>query len=860
MGSTILSRKIAIQLTYLLISVAFISCQAPEPIPIVPGVSEEIAIYRKAVISDIRYDLFFDIPEQKSDPIPARLHLSFIQETKPIQPLILDFNVRQGSVHQVISNRDTVSFRHENEHLVISKDHLNQGENNFTIHFTAGDLSLNRNEEYLYTLFVPDRASTAFPCFDQPDMKARFTLRLQIPEHWQAVTNYSLINSNSNDGRKELIFHETAPLPTYLFAFAAGAFKTASNTDGEMPMTMYYRETDSLKVSNNLEQIFELHRKSIDWMEEYTNIKYPFEKFDFVLIPPFQYGGMEHPGSIFYRERSLFLEEAATLNDKLGRASLIAHETAHIWFGDLVTMKWFNDVWSKEVFANFMADKIVNPSFPEIDHDLKFLLRHHPSAYSVDRTQGANAIRQPLANLKNAGLMYGPIIYNKAPVMMKHLEKLTGERAFQSGLMEYLKNYSYSNADWNDLIEILDTRTEKDLREWSDIWIEQPGMPRYTIDQTESGISINQEDPLDQERLWMQQLQVVTDRENMELYFDSQEQTIEIQTDDYVLLNGVGKEYGSFILDDLSIDYLLVQADSIEDNFLRGRVWLDLYESFLAGRIQAQEYYPALLSAVSVESNPQLLNQLLGQLRRIFWKFLNDQERLAFIERTEGVLLQKILESENQGIKVTLYRTYTNVFLTESSKENLNAVWQKHQGFMGMPLSSRDYTSLALALALRTNDVEEYAKYMDGQLNRLSNADMIKRLEFIKPALHPDSTVRNAFFESLKEATNREHEPWVLTALGYLHHPLRQGSAIKYLQPSLEMIEEIQITGDIFFPGRWLDTTLGGHQSEEALKIIDDFVDSPRYRGLNPKLQLKILVAADMLKRSVEMRDQIEAI
>lgn len=835
------------------------SCEEVTPLKIVRGVSEEIAHYRKSRISDVRYGLFFSIPESKSAPIPGRLQLSFIHESKPLQSLILDFNATEGSIHKIIKNNiDTISFKHEKEHLIINQEHLNEGTNSFTIYFTAGDLSLNRNDEYLYTLFVPDRASTAFPCFDQPDMKAHFRLKLHVPEQWQAVTNYSLINSNTKDGRKEMIFNETAPIPTYLFAFAAGIFKTASNSDLTRPMTMYYRESDSLKVANNTEDIFELHQRSIDWMEEYTNINYPFEKFDFVLIPPFQYGGMEHPGSIFYRERSLFLEEAATLNDKLGRASLIAHETAHIWFGDLVTMKWFNDVWSKEVFANFMADKIVNPSFPEVDHDLKFLLRHHPSAYKVDRTHGANAIRQPLGNLKNAGLMYGPIIYNKAPVMMKHLEKLTGKQAFRSGMMEYLKDYSYGNADWNDLIAILDTRTEMDLTNWSNMWIEEPGMPKYTIDRTERGISVNQEDLLNRDRIWMQQLQVSTEKEDIQLFFDSQEQTIDLQEGDYILLNGAGKEYGSFILDELSIDFLLAQVDSVEDNFLRGRIWLNLYESFLSARISVTEYYPALLKSVSMESDPQLLNQLLGQIRMIFWKFLNGQERSALIERTEGMLLQKILDTEDPGMKVSLYRTYTNVFLTQSAKDNLNTVWQKHEGFMGIPLSTRDYTSLALALALRTDSEEGYAKYMEGQLNRLSNSDMIERLEFIKRAVHPDSTLRDEFFESLKEAHNREHEPWVLTALGYLHHPLRQNHAIKYLKPSLDIIQEIQITGDIFFPGRWLDTSLGGHQSEEALNVVDDFVDSPGYRKLNAKLQLKVLVAADMLKRSVEMRDQIE--
>lgn len=157
---------------------------------------------------------------------------------------------------------------------------------------------------------------------------------------------------------------------------------------------MYYRETDSVKVKRNSDEVFSLHAKSLAWLEDYTAIKYPFGKFDFVLIPSFQYGGMEHPGSIFYNESSLFLDENPPVNRKLARASVIAHESAHMWFGDLVTMDWFNDVWLKEVFANFMAAKIVHPSFPEINHNLRFLLAHYPGAYEVDRSSGTNPILQ----------------------------------------------------------------------------------------------------------------------------------------------------------------------------------------------------------------------------------------------------------------------------------------------------------------------------------------------------------------------------------------------------------------------------------------------------------------------------------
>ncbi|NIP82938.1 MAG: hypothetical protein GWM90_28415, partial [Gemmatimonadetes bacterium] len=177
----------------------------------------------------------------------------------------------------------------------------------------------------------------------------------------------------------------------------------------------------------------------------------------------------------------------ATRNQELGRASLIAHETAHMWFGDLVTMRWFDDVWMKEVFANFMAAKIVNPSFPELDHELRFLLAHYPAAYSVDRTAGANPIRQPLDNLAEAGTLYGAIIYQKAPIVMRQLERLTGEAPFREALRRYLRAHAFSNAGWPDLVRFLDETTPLDVAAWSRTWIEEPGRPRIAVEALPGG-------------------------------------------------------------------------------------------------------------------------------------------------------------------------------------------------------------------------------------------------------------------------------------------------------------------------------------------------------------------------------------
>ena len=354
-------------------------------------------------------------------------------------PLAFDFAPdRAGLLRAVSRGEEQVSIRHVNGHIIVPKESLQAGENRLTFTFDAGDAPLNRSADFLYTLFVPARAHLALPCFDQPDLKARWSLALEIPDTWEAISNGAEVGRDARDDRIRVRFAETPPVATYLFAFAAGRFSVDTAQRDGRTFRMFHRETDAAKVARNRDAIFDLHAAALAWLERYTGIKYPFGKFDFLLIPAFQFGGMEHPGAIFYNATGLMLDESATQDQKLGRASLIAHETSHMWFGDLVTMRWFSDVWMKEVFANFMAAKIVNPSFPGINHDLRFLLAYYPAAYDVDRTAGTNEIRQPLANLDDAGTLYGAIIYQKAPIVMRQLETMMGAEPFRDGLREYL--------------------------------------------------------------------------------------------------------------------------------------------------------------------------------------------------------------------------------------------------------------------------------------------------------------------------------------------------------------------------------------------------------------------------------------
>ncbi|MGB5553051.1 MAG: M1 family aminopeptidase, partial [Flavobacteriaceae bacterium] len=443
------------------------------------GVPLALAEFRHEQVTDLNYVLSFAIPDKKEEPILSKLTLKLTLEDLRA-PLILDFKEDPSKLKALSVNGIPTKIDHQKEHLIIPAKVLEMGPNTIEIDFIMGELSLNRNDEYLYTLLVPDRARTLLPCFDQPNLKANYQLTITAPNDWQVLCGAPEILKQQNGNFTEHTFGETEKLSTYLFSFVAGKFKTEESAGDTFNMNLLYRENDSAKITRSIPTIFDLHRQSSSYLTDYTKYPFPFQKLDYAAIPAFQYGGMEHVGAIQYREGALFLDESATENQELSRAKLIAHETAHMWFGDLVTMDWFNDVWMKEVFANFMADKIVNPAFPDINHDLSFMVTHYPRAYSEDRTLGTNPIRQNLENLSDAGSLYGSIIYNKAPIMMRQLETTMGKPSFQKGIQAYLKKYEYGNAVWNDLVELLNEETDKDLKKWSEIWVNRSGRPIFT--------------------------------------------------------------------------------------------------------------------------------------------------------------------------------------------------------------------------------------------------------------------------------------------------------------------------------------------------------------------------------------------
>lgn len=798
------------------------------------GVSKELASQRKENIDKLEYSLQFCIPQKKDSAVLGSMDIDFRIRNK--QDLIIDFWELEN-VREVHVNDETCSYELRNEHIIIAASDLREGDNCVHIEFVAGNQSLNRSDEFMYTLLVPDRARTVFPCLDQPDMKAIFNLSLSLPQEWTAVSN-SPISSETVEGDCRLMsFKPTEPLSTYLFSFVAGIFESQTYDDGRHRFTAYHRETDPERIAQ-LPTIFDQVAMSLDWLEEYTGIDYPFAKYDFIILPGFQYGGMEHTGATLYNDTRMFLSKNPTPDEELGRVQLIAHETAHMWFGDFVTMKWFDNVWMKEVFANYFASRITEPLYPDINHRLNWLKNITTSALNEDRTKGGTAIRQPLDNMSSAGLIYNNIIYNKAPVMLEKLVEIMGEEQFRAGIHDYLSSYSYDNAAWDDLINILDERCEQDLAAFSDVWVNSKGMPFIDFSINGDRLMVKQSDPYGRGLTWPQSFKLcLVGKKMSEIEVNISGETLEIPIGDktsYILPNSDGRGYGYFRYDDASIEWILKNWYRLEDETCRQSQLMNLNESFQHGIIDAHTWLNSLMEGLPFEKDPLIASTVCAYIaaplaevkdRSMEKQILTLSDRHAIQSCRLQLLRALIPSAENEEVCEEIYR-----------------IWSEASHPL---LSENDYMNMAYELAIRRP--QQQKEIIAEQAARISNPDRRRQFDFVARATDPDVRQQEELFHSLLKAENRRIEPWALRTLGYLCHPTREEQAVKYIREALESLPYIQRTSDIFFPQNWCATLLKARYSPEALKEVEDFINDDS--ELSELLKSKILQASWNLER-----------
>ena len=831
------------------------------------GVSRALATTRAAQIRDVRYALAFDLTEGDSSrgTVTARFR------TTRTGDVILDFRgQRLGAVE--VNGRPLSRVEYNGAHLRLPAEAVVVGDNVVTISFVAkiaaAGASIIRyrdatdGAEYIYTLLVPADANQLFPCFDQPDLKAKVALRLVAPNAWRVVANGPARSTRTTETGTEHEFAETEPISTYLIAFAAGPWATVTSASSKRPITMYVRqsrateaEADSIILANDV---------AAQWLERYFARPYPFAKLDVVLAPAFPFGGMEHPGAIFYSEDRFIFRERPTLPQRLGRTSTIYHEVAHQWFGDLVTMRWFDDLWLKEGFATYMAAKMQSSLDTASGAWKSFYLRNKPVAYAVDATSGTTPVWQSLGNLDQAKSNYGAIVYNKAPSILKQLDYLVGPDAFQRGVRRFLTTHAYANATWRDLLTAIGAESGRSLDAWGRQYILRPGMP-IIEQELRSGpngttrVVLRQRPAqgLSGEGAWPIRTSVVVGLSGGKLVrlpvtIDGDSAVLRLPPDAakpaFVYANADDYAYGLVLPDARTVAWLEEHIGSVQDSFLRAMLWGSLWDLVREARLDPARYAALALRELPRESDEQILSGVLARVGRAVVAYLPPARRDSVLPSVEAALRSGASDaSRPYGIRKPYLDTYIRVAGTPAALSHLDALLDSAE-VAGAPLRAPTRWAIVNALIERRAPTGERRLAAEARADSGSEG---KRRAFVAGAARPDADVKREYFQRYfaDEALN---EDWVTASLDGFNSVRQTELTRPYLIPALDSLRWIQANRRIFFLGSWITSFLEGQTSAESLVAVDRFLTE--HPELPRDLREKVLQAQDELTRTVRIR------
>jgi aminopeptidase N len=839
------------------------------------GVSHALAIARAARLSNLRYRLTFTLKEHE-DVVAGSEVLTF--ESKSAGDLPIDY--RDGVLLSATLNGRAIPRELVNGHLNLS---ALAGRNTLTVRFISNAApagkSITRYEdkddgnEYFYTLFVPMDASMVFPCFDQPDLKARFTLDLRRPAGWTAIGNTAPVSVSGTDVR----FAETRPISTYLFAFAAGPFAAVHSQNPAEP-TVYVRNSQLARARQEAPQVQQMAARGIGYFSAYFAQPFPFPKYDLVLIPGFPFGGMEHAGATFLNEDGVLFRSTPTASDYFRRNILVLHETCHQWFGDLVTMRWFDDLWLKEGFAQYMAYKALAQLEPASNPWKHFYEEIKPLAYGIDETEGTTPIFQNIANLKDAKSAYGAIVYEKAPAVLKQLEFRIGPDAFRAGLRSYLKEHAYGNAEWSDLIAAFKaaagSHSRSNIDAWADAWIRHRGMPQIDAAWSCSGgkidrLALTQQDVLPDGLVWPISNNIALNylgqagipnrliRVDWSTPSFNVTKAIGLPCPAFLFANSGDEAYGRFPLDSRSeaaVARQIVEAPlDQQDSLLRVILWGALWDNVHVANSPPRGYVELVLKSLPGETDESLARVQGVRVATALHSYLSEAARRQLAPRVESVVAGRMLNAPTLGLHIVNFRTFTFIAETPAALQQVKDLLSGKLIVPGLELKPLDRWNLVAHL-IAMSDPEAPAIYAAEKARDQSGEG--QRYAYAAEAGAPSPAVKARYFDEYLHSRTIQ-EDWITQSLRPFNSWNQTALTEPYLTQALNALPAIKQNRKIFFLGAWLSAFIEGQNtagnSSRAQATVRDWL---RGGKIDPDLRLKVLEVSDSLDRAVLIRQR----
>ncbi|WP_421084071.1 aminopeptidase N [Rothia nasimurium] len=654
------------------------------------NLTQEEAALRASLIAIDHYDVHIDLTNAGAEfeTYPVAMTVRFTAE--PGSSTFIDY------IHQSIDSIKLNGERLPLEQVVEGSRILLPGllaENVLTIkgrsYFSRSGEGLHRyidpadGKIYLYTQYEPADCRRVFPNFEQPDLKAVFNFRITAPKSWVVSSNGELdreIDDPSDSSISKRVFKPTARISTYITALVAGEYFTAFDTytpasavnSGPIPLVAYCRQ--SLKEHFDYQNIFTVTKQGLDFFQDLFDYAYPYPKYEQAFVPEYNLGAMENPGLVTFTEGYIYVA-GADESQLESRANVICHEMSHMWFGDLVTMKWWNDLWLKESFADFMGHLGAAEANGYKDAWVTFANSRKAWAYRQDQLPTTHPIVADIPHLEAARQNFDGITYAKGASALKQLVAYVGFDQFVEAARVYFKRFAWGNTTLDDFLGVLDEVSDRDVRTWAEAWLKTSGLSELSCERvtgTDGSVKLVVRQvlpegvPLELGRPHLLKIalfaseggrlvptgvvsaDIPVGQNEVQVELTQQEQAL-VAAADVVLLNAEDLTYAKVALSEADgLEFALSQVSTVEDALSRGLLWGSLWNMVRDGRLEGSRFVQAVGQAASQERSATLLSNLLDQAQAVISLYTPEGQR-EFLWDALYTALAQALESAESG-------------------------------------------------------------------------------------------------------------------------------------------------------------------------------------------------------------------
>jgi aminopeptidase N len=816
---------------------------------------------RASLLSNIKYKLNINLGKEEN--FDGKVEISF--DVWKSDSIRLDYF--NGEIQSIVLNEEhhLEKVDHSNGFINLPSDSIKKGKNTLKINFktpysrTGNGLHKfidpDDKETYIYSQFEAFHANKMFPCFDQPDLKATYQLTVEAPKNWKVISSnlQSSIITSSNPEYSINIFPETEKFSTYVFSLHAGPYQSFEDKYNNIPLKLYVRR--SLAKFVNPKDWFQFTKEGFAFFEGYFDIPYPFSKYDQIIVPEFNFGAMENVGAVTFSERFVS-RSPMTRAQRENLSDVILHEMAHMWFGDLVTMKWWNGLWLNESFATYMASLAQerNSEFHETWES--FFEKMKQWAYDEDSYSTNHAIEGKVSNTEEAFTQFDGITYGKGASVLKQLVFFIGDENFQKGVRSYLKRYSYSNSTLKDFLFELEIASGISLRKWSKDWLETKGTNeiefisecsdnylKWKIIQSNPGTENKYRDHKTNIGLYKFNPQTSNDSLN-KISFESfpvvytGRATSFVQKinycPDFILVNAEDQDFVTWTWRETNIEKLKFILSYDNDAFRKLMIWNSFSQQIELGKTNYEDFYRLASDILTKEENIKIKKWILSKLsadRGISYftsrLWLPKEIRDRHLQVLSNFLWEG-LQKEKAGTDAQRYwfSSYLDsVYLTADQ----DRIWNQYLGKIntnGLRLDQdQKWAILAKLSSLGFKNSEfnaavENEKKIDPSARGVNSSYVIE-------ATSPDAKIKSKWFHILLNPKASTYSTSTLRIIAYSLFPVNQKELqLPFFKPYLEALSKFENIDDENYLDGFAKSLTPDFCSVESKHLLTKFVNS----------------------------------